>query len=91
MSDLTDRLRAIGVSEDRIAALGIGRETVKPSPTALASLAARLLDPAVQSDLDTWRSYRDEADAFRRMRLRIENGDAIERGREIDRLPEVKE
>lgn len=88
---MVERLRAIGISEDRIAAVAIGRDASKPTPTALASLAARLMDPEVQADVAAWRAYTSEPDAFRRLRLRIENGPAIDRGFAIDQeLPEQK-
>jgi hypothetical protein len=89
MSLLESRLRAIGISPERIEALHLGRDTDKPTPTALAALAARLMAPAVQADVAAWRAYRDEPDCFVRMRRRIADGPAIERGRAIDQeLPE---
>lgn len=86
---IADRLRRLGISEERISALALGRDTAKPTPAALASLAARLVEPAVQADLEAFREYNEERDPWRRARMRVENGPSIDRGADVyQELPE---
>jgi hypothetical protein len=76
---LAERLRAIGVSQERIARFA------DPAPTvaAVVRTAATLADPQAVADLELWRSYSAETDAFKRTRMRTESHEAIERGRQI--------
>lgn len=69
-----ERLRRNGVSEQRLAALGIQPSEPKPLPNDLAAASA---------DLEAWRTYR-AASVMARIQLYSRNGAAIERGRELD-------
>jgi hypothetical protein len=79
---LAERLKAIGVSEERIARFA----EPKPTVAAVVRTAAKLADPQAVSDLELWCMYSAETDAFRRTKMRMENHKAIERGRQIEEM-----
>jgi hypothetical protein len=75
-----DRLRRIGITEERLARVG-----VKPPEAVALTMPADLATAA--ADVEAWRAYRD-ASPEARIRLLYSNAEAIERGRALDaRLP----
>jgi hypothetical protein len=86
---LYERLKALRIPDARIAALAIDPPARKTTAEVAADLPADATVAA--ANIAAWRAYRDEPDAFRRMRMRQAAHDAIENGRLIDtELPEEK-
>jgi hypothetical protein len=74
---IESRIRGL-VGPERAASLGISEPARTPQQPTAADLAT------ATADVEAWRQYRDEPDAFARMRLRMARGAAIERGRNTD-------
>ena len=90
-----DRMRALGIPDERIAGLGIRPPTNSNeprtdglNPAGIAEAArretARVLAERALRDVLAWRKYRDAPDPFTRASMGHENLASIERGRLLD-------
>jgi hypothetical protein len=92
---IADRMRALGLSDERIKSLGLkppANETqvrtdgLNPEGITHAANRERARELAEQAVLDIlrWRAYRDSKDPFERARMSRGMSASIERGRELD-------
>jgi len=76
-----DRMRSLGVSEERLAVIGVVPEQ---APTIAEAAASPDLATA-QSDIAAWRSWKGaEGNPFLQSSLRAHLGEAIERGKALE-------
>jgi hypothetical protein len=92
---MIERLRTLGISEERIKTLGLEQPANETQPRtdglnpvgvihAANRERARALAEQAVLDISVWREYRDAMDPFERARMSRQNAGAIERGRVLD-------